>query len=66
MTDTSSTPKTCLACGLDEQQTPLVAVAYRNASYWICPKDLPVLIHNPAQLADRLPGAEHLTPGRHK
>ncbi|MBN1668307.1 MAG: hypothetical protein JW862_14535 [Anaerolineales bacterium] len=28
--------------------------------FYICPQHLPILIHKPAQLADKLPGAEKL------
>jgi hypothetical protein len=33
---------------------------YQGSTYWICPQHLPILIHKPAQLADKLPGAERL------
>ena len=52
----------CLACGRDKQQTPLLALEYRESQLWICPQHLPVLIHNPQQLIGRLPGAESLSP----
>jgi len=56
---------TCLACGRDADATPLIALSYRGATTWICPQHLPVLIHDPQQLAARLPGAEHLRPAEH-
>ena len=61
MTD-QTTETVCLACGRDIQQTPPLASEYRESQSWICPKYLPVLIHNPQQLVGRLPGAESLSP----
>jgi hypothetical protein len=59
----SSSKKTCLACDRNEHQTPLLCMEYREHRVWICPQHLPILIHNPQQLAGRLPGAEDLEPG---
>lgn len=56
----------CLACGRGDSETPLIQLAYRGSAIWICPQHLPVLIHDPAQLIGRLPGAENLTPADHK
>lgn len=63
MAETKGQP-TCLACGRDENQTPLVLLAHRGAKTWICPQDLPVLIHNPRRLTGKLPGAEDLSPAK--
>jgi hypothetical protein len=57
--------KHCLACGRGHEETPLIALAYRGATLWICPQHLPVLIHDPAQLVGRLAGAEGLRPAEH-
>ncbi len=62
MPDTS---RACIACARPDTHVPLVHLHYRGADLWICPQHLPVLIHDPAQLADRLPGAEHLRPADH-
>ncbi len=48
----------CLYCEQDADQVPLIRLSYQGAAYWICPQHLPVLIHKPAQLASKLPGAE--------
>jgi hypothetical protein len=61
MTDSAS----CLACGRGNDAVPLIALSYRGASHWICPQHLPVLIHDPARLVGRLPGAEDLEPADH-
>ncbi len=55
----------CIACDRDQQEVPLLQIQFQEQTYWICPQHLPMLIHKPAQLADRLPGAENLSPGEH-
>ena len=57
--------KVCLACGRGSDEAPLLALEFRGATRWICPQHLPMLIHDPAQLADRLPGADRLRPADH-
>lgn len=57
------TPKKCLACERDEQETPLIALAYRGEQLWLCPHHMPQLIHQPEQLVGKLPGAENLIAG---
>jgi hypothetical protein len=52
----------CLACERSDEEVPLVRLVYRGEEIWICPGHMPVLIHDPARLADRLPGAEALRP----
>jgi hypothetical protein len=56
---------TCVVCARGEQETPLVAWAYRHSTVWICPQHLPVLIHDPMRLVGKLDGAESLTPADH-
>ncbi len=57
------TKKTCLACDQDSEQTPLIRLEFRGDPLWICPRHMPLLIHQPEQLIGRLPGAENLKPG---
>ena len=57
--------KSCLACKRDSHTTPLVQLAYMEATIWICPQHLPMLIHDPASLIGVLPGAENLSPADH-
>lgn len=59
-------PQQCLACNRNSHQIPLLALDYRGTDYWICPQHLPLLIHDPAQLIGKLPGAEDLTPAEHR
>jgi hypothetical protein len=56
------TPPTCLYCARDETQTPLIQVAFNGSLYWICPQHLPLLIHKPEQLVDKLPGLAATLP----
>jgi len=46
----------CLYCERDSNEVPLVTLQYKGEELWICPQHLPVLIHHPEQLADKLPG----------
>ena len=57
---------TCIACGRSQDATPLLALEFQGGTFRICPQHLPVLIHDPAQLIGRLPGAEKLEPAEHK
>ena len=61
------TPPTdsCLYCERDSSQVPLMPVVFKGQDLWICPQHLPILIHKPAQLADKLPGLSQLSPGEH-
>ncbi len=58
----------CASCGRDSHEVPLLVLRYREHTAWICSQHLPILIHNPRQLAGKLPGAERLVPadGRHR
>jgi hypothetical protein len=60
-TVTKTRPK-CAYCERDSEQVPLLALHYQETEAWICPQHLPVLIHDPAQLAGKLPGVENLGP----
>jgi hypothetical protein len=63
----AKTPKnTCIVCDRGADEVPLLSFEFRKTSLRICPQHLPTLIHNPAQLADRMPGAEGLSPSEHK
>jgi hypothetical protein len=48
----------CIYCERSSDEVPLMPLHYQNATVWICPQHLPVLIHKPEQLADKLPGAD--------
>jgi len=55
----------CIVCQRSSQEVPLLPIQSQGNSYWICPADLPVLIHKPQQLAGKLPGAENLAGHQH-
>lgn len=55
-------PSTCIYCGQSEQSVPLLSMQFRGQQFSICPQHLPVLIHQPARLADKLPGIELIQP----
>lgn len=57
----SERSRTCIYCDQDSNQVPLIRFVFKDEEAWICPQHLPVLIHKPAKLAGRLPGAEQLT-----
>lgn len=47
---------TCLNCGASEMDRPLISLKFQEKELHICPQCLPVLIHKPYQLAEKLPG----------
>lgn len=47
---------TCLNCGLSEKVVPLVNLSFKGETKYICGQCLPVFIHKPQQLVDKLPG----------
>lgn len=47
---------TCLNCGSSEMERPLLTFQFQGQELHICPQCLPILIHKPYQLADKLPG----------
>ena len=65
MTATHDSHAGCLVCERGSSEVPLIAFRYQDADLWICPQHLPILIHDPAKLADRLPGAEGMSPAGH-
>jgi hypothetical protein len=57
-----STEAKCIVCDRNPQEVPLLTMQYQDNPFWICPQHLPVLIHKPEQLADKLPGLANLPP----
>ena len=55
--------KTCIICKKDEDTIPLVKFDYKQTHFWICPQHIPVIIHDPTQLAGLLPDAEQFPAG---
>lgn len=60
-------PKTpvCLYCDRSSNEVPLISVEFQGHDLKICPQHLPILIHDPAQLIGKLPGADTLRPADH-
>lgn len=55
----------CLVCKRESDQVPLISFRYKGSGLFICPQHLPLLIHDPAKLAEVLPGADTLHPADH-
>lgn len=45
----------CLNCGSSELERPLIVLKFQGREFYICPQCLPILIHKPYQLAEKLP-----------
>jgi len=56
---------TCLYCERDSSQIPLLTLDYQEQQIAICAQHLPILIHSPAKLADKLPGLAQVSPAEH-
>lgn len=52
-----STNPACIVCEQTQDQTPLIPLQYQGGELFICAQHLPVLIHKPEQLSDKLPKA---------
>lgn len=48
----------CLVCDSTSEQVPLLQLRYQKSDLWVCPQHLPILIHKPHELADKLPGLD--------
>jgi hypothetical protein len=55
----------CLYCEQSSDEAPLIAIHFHGEEWWICAQHLPLLIHSPAKLAGKLPGAENLGNAGH-
>jgi hypothetical protein len=60
-----TTSHSCIACDRGSDDVPLLSVEFRGRQFHICAQHLPVLIHDPGQLADKLEGADTLSPSDH-
>lgn len=58
---------TCLNCGISEQERPLLTLKFQGRDLYLCPQCMPIMIHKPYQLADKLPGFKPpVTPSTHE
>lgn len=55
----------CINCEKTEEEVPLVVLRFQGLPRHICPQCFPLLIHNPASLADKFPGLEKIPPSIH-
>ena len=55
----------CIHCGQDDSQVPLVVFYYQDKEHYICTEHLPVLIHTPAKLTGKLPDMDKINPVDH-
>ena len=46
---------TCLNCGASEMDRPLLSLRYQGKEVNICPQCMPILIHEPQKLEEKLP-----------
>jgi hypothetical protein len=60
-----ATTHKCVACERGSDEVPLLSAEFRGRQFHICAQHLPILIHDPGQLAGRLEGAETLDPAEH-
>ena len=56
---------TCLNYNRTEEQIPLLNLNFKGGEQHICPQCLPLLIHKPQVLAEKLPGMEAIPPAEH-
>lgn len=52
----------CIVCERSSQEVPVIRFEFKGQQHGICPTHLPILIHKPANLADKLPGIESMAP----
>ncbi len=55
----------CVYCQRGHRTIPLLSLMSDGEQKWICPEDLPKLIHQPSLLQGSLKGVENLDPGDH-
>ena len=60
------TQNQCLNCGKTDQQTPLLTLIFQGETKHICAQCLPILIHKPQQLTEKLPGFVPSTSAPHE
>ena len=56
---------TCIHCGRDDSQVPVVVFYYQGQEHHICTEHFPVLIHRPTELTGKLPDMDKLNPVEH-
>jgi hypothetical protein len=59
------TTLSCINCEKSQAETPLLRFTFQGDDLYICSSCLPILIHKPDRLADRLAGAERIEASQH-
>lgn len=52
--DKSVNTNICFNCEKNEESVPLLKLKFAGKEVWICPQCLPVLIHKPEELSEKL------------
>jgi hypothetical protein len=52
----------CIYCERGSHEVPLIPFRYKGNDSWICSQHLPILIHQPTTLGDKLPDSHKLEP----
>jgi len=52
--DNSVKSNICFNCEKSDENVPLLRLKFVGKEVWICPQCLPVLIHKPEELAEKL------------
>jgi hypothetical protein len=56
---------TCLNCGSSEMDRPLLTLKFQEKDVYICPECMPIMIHKPQQLVEKLPEMKPWGPASH-
>ncbi len=49
----------CFNCNRAESEVPLIVLQYKEKQIHICPQCLPILIHHPEKLEEKLKKIQH-------
>jgi len=56
--ENSEQKERCFNCDISSSETPLLTLTFDQKPLWICPQCLPVLIHHPERVAEKLSNRE--------
>jgi hypothetical protein len=54
----------CLYCERTDEEVPLIQFVFKGEHHFICNQHLPLLLHNPKELACKLPDMEQVGAAR--
>ena len=52
----------CINCAQSEMERPLIRLQYSRRAAWVCSGCMPVLIHQPQEMAQKLMALDQDTP----